>query len=146
MLDCDCLVCVNFWEIRNMKIKRLVFILLSFLFLITACDFFNEEEGLVVLKLAGDSGQTRGLDSANGDLPYLSNCEFKIIAINKANGARTEKDVDADSTKAISLPIGQSFIIKVRINNDIGIWSGETEHTVSSGTNDILCILHQEKP
>ncbi len=120
-----------------MKIKRLLFTLLSFLFLITACDFFNGEEGLVVLKLAGASRQTRSLDSLNGNLPYLSDCEFKIIAINKSSGEKIEKDIDAGSAKAISLPIGESFIIKIKINNEIGIWSGETEHTVSSGTNEV---------
>ncbi len=120
-----------------MKIKRLFFILLSGLVLFNACKFldFDGETGLVLVKLGSSSSNSRSLNSEG--LPYIKDTDIKIIAINKSTGNKIERSVAGGSTPSISLPIGESYIIRVKIYNALGIWSGEKEFTVSSGTNEV---------
>ncbi len=120
-----------------MKIKRLFFILLSVLVLFNACKFldFDGETGLVVVKLGSSSANSRALNA--DDLPFIEDTDIKIIAINKSTGEKIERSVGGGSDPSIFLPIGESYIIRVKLYNELGIWMGENEHTVSNGANEV---------
>ncbi len=119
-----------------MKIKRIILTIFCCAILLTACNFFEEEKGLVRLTFNESSTSSRAINGSTG-LPYIKEMDVKIEAEDLLTGEKTEAFYNKHNLDDVSiyLSISHKYRISVKLYSPVAIWKGSTEHAVKNGVN-----------